>query len=89
MQKIAAMLKDDSDWVKLNAAGAMSVFSAHADDTEKILRSVTTDDVKLKERIESTVKTLRESKPSSEELDSHASMLSDIAKFVDARRDGK
>ena len=70
-------------------AGALSVFSAHAGDAEKALRSVQTDDVKLKERIESTVKTLQEAAPSSEERDSHASMLADIAKFVDACRDGK
>ncbi|MDA1232310.1 MAG: hypothetical protein O2856_16175 [Planctomycetota bacterium] len=52
-------------------------------------RSVTTDDVKLKERIEFSVKTLQESKSSSEERDSHARMLSDIAKFVAAQHDGK
>lgn|GEM_PF-2176395 len=70
-------------------AGAMGVFFAHVGDAEKALRLVQTDDVKLKERIESTVDTLQESRPSSEERNSHVSMLADIAKFVDARRDGK
>ena len=88
VQKIAAMLNDDEDWVKLNAAGALSVFSAHASEAEKALRNVETDDVKLKERIESTLKTLHESVSSKEERDSHAEMLSGIAKFTLAHRHG-
>ena len=89
VQKIAAMLNDDEDWVKLNAADALSVFSAHASEAEKALRNVETDDVKLKERIESTLKTLQESVASNEERDSHAEMLSGIARFTSAHRSGK
>ncbi len=89
VQKIAAMLNDDEDWVKLNAAGALSVFTAHASEAEKALRSVQTDDVKLKDRIASTLKTLQESVASKEERDSHDEMLSGIAKFTAAHRSGK
>jgi len=89
MQKIAAMLDDDDDWVKLNAAGSLSVFSAHASEVEKALRNVETDDVQLKARIESTLNALQESVASKEEHDSHDAMLSDIAKFISAHRNGK
>ncbi len=89
MLEIADMLNDESDWVKLNAVGALRVFTAHASEAEKTRRSVQTDDVKLQERIESTVKNLQEAKTSSEERDAHAKILSDIAKFVDTRRDSK
>ena len=89
VQKIAAMLNDDEDWVKLNATGALSVFTAHASEAEKALRNVETDDVKLKERIESTLKTLQESVASKEERDSHDEMLAGIAKFTAAHRSGK
>lgn len=89
MQTIGTMLDDDSDWVRLNAAGALSVFSSHAGEAEKILRTVQTDDVKLKERIASTVKQLQESQPSNEERDAHASMLLDIGKFIESIRGSK
>jgi len=89
VQKIAAMLNDKQDWVKLNAAGALSVFTAHASEAEKALRSVETDDVKLKDRIESTLKTLQESVVSKEERDSHDEILAGIAKFTAAHRSGK
>ncbi len=88
MQKIAEMLNDESDWVKLNAAGALRVFTAHASEAETSLRSVQTDDSQLKERIESTVKHLQEAKNSSEERDAHAKILADISKFIETRRDG-
>lgn len=89
VKKIATMLNDDDNWVKLNAAGALGVFSAHASEAEKALRNVKTDDAKLTERIETTLKTLRESVVSKEEHDLHDEMLSAIAKFVSTHGPGK
>ncbi len=89
MQKIAEMLNDESDWVKLNAAGALRGFTIHAVEAERLLRLVETEDLKLKDRIESTVKKLQEIKTSTQERDAHAKILSDIATFIEARRESK
>lgn len=89
MQKIAEMLNDESDWVKLNAASALRGFTIHAVEAERLLRLVETENVKLKDRVESTVKKLQETKTSTEERDAHAKILSEIATFIEARHDSK
>ena len=63
MRKIAALLNDHDNWVKLNAAGALSVSTGVAREAIERLQAIKTDDEKLQKRISQSIDTLQKSEP--------------------------
>lgn len=82
MNRIATMLDDSEDWVKLNAAGALVGFQYHSKETITVLQGVKTENENLQKRIASTIETLQAVAPVTDAKESHAQQLADIAEFV-------
>jgi hypothetical protein len=85
MRKIVAKL-DDDDWVKLNAVGALSVFTSLADEIIGKLQAVKTDDDKLKERIQQTIETLHDAMPNERARKEYKKSLESIHAYLVAQR---
>jgi hypothetical protein len=84
---IAAMLKDEDNWVRLNAAGALTVFGKKGQGALPQLReALNTTDAMLKTRIEETISTLEKAPDQSEAERSHRSLSEKIIAFVKARK---
>ena len=87
MLKITSMLEDSDDWAKLNAVGALSEFSVHRTSVLNSLQAVNTNDERLKERIEFSLKKINVADVPDDARKSHQSLLRAISRFVQARRD--
>ena len=86
MQKIAALLETDDEWVKLNAAGALAQFTGVADEAIEKLRAVKTDNDQLRERIERSIDELQQAQPDAAAQEKYQQTLAAIHKFVAAHR---
>ena len=88
MRKIVAMLKDDNDWVKLNAAGALPHYEVFADEVIAELVAIDTDDEKLQQRIQQTIEKLRKSKTDPKVQEKFLRTQTAIHKFLEEPREG-
>jgi hypothetical protein len=86
MRKIAARLDDQVDWVKLNAAGALSQFTSTAEEVIEKLQAVRTDDKQLQERITTSIESLRKVQPNQTARKEYQQLLASIHAFVVSRR---
>ena len=63
LTSITKLLKDEDDWVRLNAAGAMATFGKKAESVLPILREMlATQNKQLKARIEKTIQEIQQAK---------------------------
>jgi hypothetical protein len=86
MRKIAARLDDQVDWVKLNAAGALSQFTSTAEEVIEKLQAVRTDDKQLQDRITTSIESLRRMQPNETARKEYQQLLASIHAFVVSRR---
>lgn len=86
MQEIARMLADGEDWVKLNAAGALAIFTEYSDEAIRALESVETNDERLRERIGESIQKLRDSQPDPERRRQFQQQLEAIHAYVASLR---
>jgi len=89
MRKIAAKLDDKVDWVKLNAAGALTLFASEAEEVVEKLQAVKTDDEQLQKRIATSIDTLRNAKPKEATRKEFQQLLGSIHEFVVSQRQGR
>lgn len=89
MQKIATKLNDDDDWVKLNAAGALSHFTSTADEVIGKLQAVETDDDRLQARIRKSIEVLQKAQPNEAARKEYQQSLTSIHAFVVTQRQGR
>jgi hypothetical protein len=86
MRQVASRLDDSDNWVKLNAVGALSVFTSNSDDVIGRLKSVETKDRRLQERIGNTVEVLQKAEPDDAGRRGYQESLASIHAFVVAQR---
>jgi len=86
MRRIAAKLDDQVDWVKLNAAGALAVFTSHAKEVVQKLQAVETDEEQLRERIAASIDSLRKAEANESVRKEYEELLASIHTFVVGQR---
>ena len=82
MEKVAAKLHDDDDWVKLNAAGALSLFTGVPRDAIEKLEAVKTNNDELQKRIQQSIDVLHSTKPNEVARQQFQQSLTAIHAFV-------
>ena len=82
MREIVAKLNDDDDWVKLNAAGALSLFTGMADEVIEKLQGVKSDNEQLQKRIQKSVEWLQNAPPDEAARKEYQQSLASIHAFV-------
>jgi HEAT repeats len=83
---ISKLLKDEDDWVRLNAAGALAVFGKKAESVLPALReSLNTKDKQLKTRIEKTIDEIQQANDNTPTEKEHRAILKTIRDFRDVR----
>lgn len=86
MTAIAKMLKDEDEWVKLNAVGVLAVFGKKAESVLPTLREMlSTEDKQLKASIEKTIEAIQHAKDTAEMEKEHRMILKTIREFRDSR----
>jgi hypothetical protein len=88
MRKIATLLDDGDDWVKLNAVGALSVFTGVADEVIRKLRTVKTDDKQLQKQIAKSIDLLQKAQPTETARKEFQQSIASIHEFVVTQRQG-
>lgn len=84
---VARLLKDEDDWVRLNAAGALAVFGKKAESVLPTLREMlSTQDKQLKARIEKTVEEIQHAKDTTAAEEEHRTIRRKIREFRDSRK---
>jgi hypothetical protein len=86
MEKVARMLEDEDDWVKLNAAGAMSIFTGLADQAIEKLKAVKTDSADLQKQIQRSIEHLQQERLDDESRLEYEQAVASIHAFVTAQR---
>jgi hypothetical protein len=86
MRKVAAMLDDQDDWVKLNAAGALSVYTGVKSEAIQRLQAVKTDDDQLKKQIGQSIESLQEAELSESARKRFGQSLASIHELVAKHR---
>jgi len=82
-----ALNKDEDDWVKLNAVGALAVFGKKAESVVPELREMLgTQDKQLKASIEKTIKEIQQAKDTTIAEEEHRTVLKTIREFRDSRK---
>ena len=90
IKTIAQRLKDDDNWVRLNAAGALSTFGAKARGTLDELRAAAnSDDAGLKQTAEKTIADVQAAADNMDEERLHRERLAAIDKFLESHRKAK
>jgi hypothetical protein len=89
MRKIAIKLDDGDNWVKLNAAGALSVSTIMADEVIGKLNTVKTDDEQLQKRIRRSIELLQKAQPDDAAHKEHQQSLASIHAFIVIQRQGR
>jgi len=88
MAAVAKLLDDPDNWVRLNAAGALSVFGKKAEPLLPTLRKhLDTTDKQLKTRLQETIRAIEQSKDDPAAERGHRAMLDTIARFVRSTRE--
>jgi hypothetical protein len=84
---IVKLLKDEDDWVKRNAVGALAVFGKKAESVVPTLREMqSTQDKHLKDQIEKTIEEIQQAKETTTVEQEHRSLLKKIREFRDSRK---
>lgn len=84
---VAGRLKDEDDWVRLNAAGALAVFGAKARTALDPLRDAAkSEDKGLKQTAEKTIATVEAANEQPEEERQFGAVMAQIDKFLAAHR---
>ncbi|HEY3962960.1 MAG TPA: HEAT repeat domain-containing protein, partial [Planctomycetaceae bacterium] len=87
VQVITERLRNDDDWVRLNAAGALEVFGAKAKSALSDLRKATqSEDARLKEAAEKAIHAVTAAADTSEAERQHKAAIAEIDKFLDGHR---
>lgn len=89
MEQVARTLDDEDDWVKLNAAGAMSLFTGVADQAIEKLKAVKTDNAELRQRIQKSIERLQQERLDDASRKEHEQALASVHAFVTAQRQSK
>lgn len=85
---VAGLLKDPETWVRLNAAGALSVMGKTAEPAVPALReALTTNDEQLKERVQDTLQKIEKAPDRAREETAHRDLLQWIQQIIAARKD--
>jgi hypothetical protein len=82
MHKIATKLDDDDNWVKLNAAGALSQYAIASEVVIKQLQAVKTNDEQLQARVSQTLEDLQRAEPDEAAQKEYQQTLASIHNFV-------
>jgi hypothetical protein len=87
MAAIAKLLNDKVDWVRSNAAGALTIFGKNAESVVPTLRQVLigTQDKQLKTTIERSIKDIQQAKDSTAAEEEHRTILKKIREFLSSR----
>lgn len=86
---IALMLKDQEEWVRLNAAGALAAFGTRGKAALPALRTArAAAGEELVKRIDETIQGIEKAGPDTAAAERHYKALRDIEKFVEAKRGG-
>jgi hypothetical protein len=88
MRQVADKLDDDDNWVKLNAAGALSLFTGLADEVIQQLQAVKTDDEQLQMRIAKSIEVLQNAQLDEAARREHQQQLESIHAFIVTFRQG-
>jgi hypothetical protein len=86
MEQVARKLDDEDDWVKLNAAGAMSLFTGIADQAIERLKGVKTDDAQLQKQVQRSIERLQQERLDEASGKEYALALASIHAFVASQR---
>lgn len=89
MRRIATLLDDGDDWVKLNAVGALSVFTGVAEEAIRKLRTVKTDDEQLQKQIGKSIELLQKAQPTNTARKEYQQSLASIHDFIVTKRQGR
>ena len=85
---VAGLLKDPENWVRLNAAGALSVMGKMAQPAVPALReALNTNDEQLKERVQETLLKIEKAPDRSREETAHRELLARIQQVITAQKD--
>jgi hypothetical protein len=82
IENIAAKLHDDDDWVKSNAAGALSLFKGMPDEAIEKLEAVKTDNDQLQKKIQKSIEVLQIVEPNEAARQHFQQSLAAIHTFV-------
>jgi len=84
---IVKLLKDEDDWVRRNAVGALAVFGKKAETALPTLREMqSTQDKNLKDQIEKTIEEIQQAKDTTAAEEGHRAILKKIREVRDSRR---
>ncbi len=84
---VASLLKDEDDWVRRNAVGALAVFGKKAESIVPTLREMlSTQDSQLKARVQKTIEDIQQAKDTTAIEEEHRAMLKKIREFRDSRK---
>lgn len=87
MTAIAKLLKDEDEWVRLNAAGVLAVFGKKAESVLPTLHEMlSTEDKQLKASIEKTIEAIRKAKDTAATEQEHDTIMKRIREFCDSRK---
>jgi hypothetical protein len=89
MRQVADKLADNDNWVKLNAAGALSLFTGLAEEVIEKLQAVETDDEQLQTRIAKSIEALQSAQPGESARQEHQQQLESIHAFIVPHRQGR
>jgi hypothetical protein len=89
MEQVARMLEDEDDWVKSNAAGAMSRFTGLADQAIERLKAVKSDDAVLQVQVRRSIERLQQDRLDEASGKEYEQALASIHAFVTARQKAK
>ncbi|MGA2034410.1 MAG: HEAT repeat domain-containing protein [Thermoguttaceae bacterium] len=79
---IVKLLKDEDDWVRRNAVGALAVFGKKAETVVPTLREMrSTQDKNLKDQIEKAIKEIQQAKDTTAAEEGHRAILKRISEF--------
>lgn len=80
---ISALLKDEDNWVRLNAAGALPHFGRTAKSALPLLRAaMETNDAQLKERLQASIQAIEQAEDRSAAAREHRETLARINRFL-------
>jgi hypothetical protein len=84
---IVKLLKDDDDWVRRNAVGALATFGKKAESLLPTLREMrSTGDQHFQEQVDVTIKEIQQAKDAATVELSHRAILKEIRDFRDSRK---
>ncbi len=87
MKRVAELLADDDNWVRLNAAGSLASYGVIAKSVlPKLEQLADTDDAQLRERVEKTIASIKQATPNDQAQAHYRSRLDSIRDYCESRR---